>query len=127
MSRTIATFVIAIGLFLTWTGSAAADSSWLPRWLGGKTDAVTSAKGKSANAAKSRKAASKKGSNLFASTKDLFAPKKKKRIVSKYPSERVQASHSKDDRPWYSRMFVPEEPSPPRSVGEWMELEQIKP
>jgi hypothetical protein len=127
MLRTITLLGMLVVLTLGRTGSAAADTSWLPRWLGGKSDEVSSTKkSKSSKPAKSKTANNKKNPNLFASTKDLFTPKKK-RIISKYPSDRVQVSRSNDERPWYSRLFVPEETGPPRSVQEWMELEQIKP
>lgn len=129
MLRTTATFGVALALFLAWTGPAAADTSWLPSWLGGKSDEVTSSKSKPSKSTKAKKADSKPSSNLFTSTKDLFAPKKKnKRIVSQYPSDRVKVSrHQHDERSWLSRMFLEEEKGPPRSVNEWMDLEQIKP
>lgn len=110
--------------------TASADTSWMPRWLGGKSDEVTASKHSATpKTAKSRPASGKKTSNPFSGLTDWFAPKKKKRVVSKYPPERPRVSHQKgqDDRPWYSRLFVPAEPRPPQSVGEWMELEQIKP
>lgn len=130
MLRTATLFCLLTLAGLGHARPVAADTSWLPRWMGGKSDEVTSTKHAHASkTTKSKAASSKKTANPFAGVTEWLTPKKKKRVVSKYPADRPRVSHTKnhDDRPWYSRLFVPAEPSPPRSVGEWMELEQIKP
>lgn len=124
--------VLATVFTFSLTSSVLADSSWVPRWLGGKSDEVSHTASSPRKTTRPTSAASKtKSSNLFTNTKNLFTPKSKSRVISQWPNNKANTSRPKsrtEDKPsWFSSLFKPSEPEPPQSINDWMKLKQIKP
>jgi len=115
--------LLAVSFALVITEPARADWKW-PTWLGGKPSTISKADNRKKAAAKP------KSVNNFTS-KNLFTHKPKGKVVSEWPTKSAKpprkTSKSEQEGSWLSRMFTPSQPEPPRSVAEWMELDQIKP
>jgi hypothetical protein len=108
----------------------AAEASSPFAWLGFGRTKTHAAKTTNASHAAAPQVFAKMGDgtkHFVSNTKNLFVPKK-----PPVKTRGVTATHH-PQRPeppkqsFFKRMFNPEPPPPPRTVGEWMSLEQVHP
>lgn len=67
---------------------------------------------------------------LMSNTKNLFVPKKPKKTPSKkrgVTATHRDVRHEPPKQSFFQRLFNPEPPPPPRTIDEWMSLEQVHP
>ena len=67
---------------------------------------------------------------FVSSTKTLLSPKKSQSAPAKRStaSSRVSSKSNPPQSPgFFKSLFSPEEPPPPKTVGDWMKLKQVRP
>ena len=118
-------FAVIVGLTAPYSARA---EGW-PSWLGGESSTSKTSTSKSKKSKKPTHASAKSTDKSWLS-KNLFTPTKSKKKTSKYSANSSIAKRAKskeEESGWLGSLFKPQEPEPPRSVSEWMNLKQIKP
>jgi hypothetical protein len=74
-----------------------------------------------------------KAANASQKSNSWFSNPFKKKSVTKTADKKpkdnsfIRRTRDEDESSWFGSWFKPKEPEPPKSVKEWMELDQIKP
>jgi hypothetical protein len=120
--KSLPKFALLVGLLFAVSSRGVRADGWFT--LPGKAKSTSTSKPAPVRLANSFTNGTK---SFVQNTANMFRPAKGTSVKSKPKTKQKQAPNKNDEPGFWSRLFNSEPPPPPRTVEEWMRLEQIRP